>query len=177
MKYLTILFSLIILLSIGCDKADEFTQFEMEYTETVTIESSSGINLPFDVFTPDVETNSETKFEVNDTRKDLVEEITIKQIDLTITSPSDGDFSFLKSIEVYLNAEGLDEIRVAWKENINNSVGDYIELDLSDKDLKEYIKKDEFSLRLKTVTDEAISQDHDIEVHSIFFVDAEVLGQ
>lgn len=45
----------------------------MEFDETIVIPSSAGINLPFDILTPDLEINSELIFEINDTRKDLVE--------------------------------------------------------------------------------------------------------
>ena len=38
------------------------------------------------------------------------------------------------------------------------------------------IKKDDFKLRLKTVTDKAITNDHELDIHSEFFVDAEILG-
>jgi len=50
-------------------------------------------------------------------------------------------------------------------------------LDLADVDLKEFIKKDKFVLRLNTVTDELINSDQYIDVYSVFFVDAKILGQ
>lgn len=173
-----ILLAVLILFSVySCEKADKFTQFNIEYNESVTIESSTGINLPFDIYSPDVETNSESKFAINDTRKELVEEIKLTKLDLTIRNPTDGDFSFLKSVEIYISAEGLDEVKIAWKENIDDNVGDYLELEVSEADIQEYIKKDEFSLRLNSVTDKVIAQDHEIDIHSVFYVDAKVFGQ
>ncbi|MBM1104789.1 hypothetical protein JQC67_01440 [Aurantibacter crassamenti] len=171
-------FSTLIILAIivfSCDKLDELTKFSIDYDAQVTIPSSAGINLPFDVLTPDTETNSESKFESNDTRKDLIEEIKLTELQLVITSPDDTDFSFLESIEVYIDADGLDEIKIASKYEVPES-GSTLDLDVSDVDLKEYIKKDSYNLRLNTVTDEAMSQDHDINVKSTFFVDAKILG-
>ena len=147
----------------------------MDYDTQVTIPSTTGINLPFDVLTPDTETNSESTFESNDTRKDLVEEIKLTKLQLEVTTPSDADFSFLESIEVYISAEGLDEILIASKVEVPESVS-VLDLEVMNTDLKEYIKKDNYSLRLNTVTDEAISQDHEIDVKSTFFVDAKILG-
>ncbi len=160
----------------GCKKAKEFTQFNIEYDESVIIQSSAGINLPFDVLTPDMETNSSSKFESNDTRKDKIEEIKLTKLNLTLTSPSSGDFTFLKSIDVYISADGLDEIKLAWIDNVPETVGKFLELSVSDIDFKEYIKKDDFQLRLKTVTDKAITMDHELDIHSEFFVDAEIFG-
>ena len=68
------------------------------------------------------------------------------------------------------------EIKKRKEEEVPEDAGNVITLDTSDTDLKEYIKKDEFSLRLNTVTDELISTDHELEVNSTFFVDAKILG-
>ncbi|MFC3972748.1 hypothetical protein [Maribacter confluentis] len=148
----------------------------MEYSQRATIPSSAGIDLPFDVFTPETETNSESKFAVNDTRKDLIEEIVLTELEMVILSPDDSDFSFLNSIEVFISAEGLEEIQIAYLNEVPENAGNTISLLTSDADLKEYIKKDEFSLRLNTVTDELMSTDHELEVNSTFFVDAKILG-
>lgn len=161
---------------IRCDKLDELTKFDIQYSQMATIPSSTGINLPFDVFTPEMETNSASKFAVNDTRKDLIEEIRLTQLEIVIISPENTDFSFLNSIEVYISAEDLEEVQIAFLNEVADNVGDRIVLNTTDLDLKEYIKKDEFSLRLNTVTDELISRDHELEVNSTFFVDAKILG-
>ena len=159
---------------LGCKKLDEFTQFNMPYSETVVIPSSSGVNLPFNIFTPDTETDSESTFEVNDTRKDLIEEIKIKKVELNIQSPDGEDFSFLESISVYLSADDLPEIKIAWNDNVSENTSDTLKLELLDIDLQSYIKKDKFSLRLNTKTDEFLASDHEIEIKTLFFVDAQL---
>jgi len=161
---------------VSCDKLDDLTKFDIEYSQRATIPSTTGINLPFDIFTPEMETNSESKFAVNDTKKDLIEEITLTELELVIISPDNTDFSFLNSIEIYISADGLEEIQIASLDEVPEDPGNKINLNTSDIDLKEYIKKDEFSLRLNTVTDELISTDHELEVNSTFFVDAKILG-
>tara|TARA_R110001592_G_scaffold230062_4_gene486793 strand:- start:9699 stop:10253 length:555 start_codon:yes stop_codon:yes gene_type:complete len=166
----------VFILFVSCDKLDELTKFDMEYSQRATIPSSTGVNLPFDIFTPEMETNSESTFAVNDTRKDLIEEITLTELELIIVSPDTADFSFLNSIEIYISADGLGEILIASLDEVPEEAGNRITLNTSDADLKEYIKKDEFSLRLNTVTDELMSTDHELDVNSTFFVDAKILG-
>ena len=163
-------------LMVSCKKVDELTQFRMEFNEEVTIPSSTGVNLPFNILVPDTETNASSTFASNNTRKDLIEEIIIEELDLTLFSPSGSDFSFLKSVSIYLSTEGKDEIKVAWKDNIPESPGNKIVLELTNSNLKDYLTQPEYSLRLNTVTDELITSDHKINVHSVFFVDAKVLG-
>lgn len=172
-KYISILCFFLLITS--CDKLDELTKFNLEYATQVTIPSTTGVNLPFDVLTPDTETDSESRFESNDTRKELVEEIKLIELELDIKSPSGADFSFLESIEVYISADGLDEIKIASKTDVPETVS-VLSLDIEDVDLQEYIKKDSYNLRLNTVTDEAMSTDHTIGVNSTFFVDAKILG-
>ena len=171
-----ILFLLLPLLFMQCKRLSEFTKFDMEYDETVVIPSTIGINLPFNIYTPPVNSKSESEFEFNDTRKDLIEEITLTTLELTITSPESGDFRFLRSIEIYLAADSLEEILVAWKDNIPSDIDKFLELETSSADLQEYIKKDAFKLRVETKTDQIIESDHEVQIHSVFFVDARILG-
>jgi hypothetical protein len=170
---------LLLLLCLGwsCKKIDKLTQFNINHTQQVTIPSSTGVNLPFNILTPDITTNSESTFASNNTRKDLIEEIKLTNMNLIIQSPTNGNFNFLKSISIYIKAEGLAETRVAWKDNIANNQSRTLSLDITEADLKEYIKKDKYTLRLNTVMDELITSDHTIKLDANFYVDAKILGQ
>ena len=160
----------------GCSQLDKLTQFALDYDETIVIPSVIGLNLPFNIVTPSIKTNSTEIFEINDTRKNLVEEIQLEQLTLKIIDPADADFSFLESIEIYMAAEGLEEVLVAWKYDIDDSVGSSIILETSGDDLTPYIVLDEFTLKFTTVTDKVVLSDQTIEVQSTFFVDAKILG-
>ena len=178
MKRLILLFALFGLFGLfGCEQIDKLTQFSMDFNSSATIPSTTGISLPFDVFTPDVQTNSESTFAVNNTRKDMVEEVRLTSLNLTIESPTNGDFSFLESIEIYIAAEGYQETKIAWKENIAENVGNSLVLEVANSDLKDFIKQDKFTLKVKTITDEVIDQDYELDIYSAFFIDAKVLGQ
>ena len=163
--------------AISCKKFDEKTQFDMTFVESVTVESSVGVDLPFDIYTPERETNSEATFAVNDTRKDLIEEITINYLRLELTSPDGSDFSFLESIDIYLAADGLGETLIAWSEDVGEESTEILDLIVTEADLKEFIKKDKFTLRVNTVTDEFLTSDHQIDILSSFHVDAKIFGQ
>lgn len=175
-------FRLLFLLTIpflfnSCKEIDELTKFDMEYDSKITIESSTLLfDTPISFSTPDVQTNSESTFESNNTKKDLVEAVTLKNASLTVAAPDHGDFGFLKSIEVFLKAEGLPEIKVAWKSNIPDDAGNQLNLETSPENLREYIVQDKFTLKVTTVTDETINADHEIAIKSLFHVDAKILG-
>lgn len=176
MKRLFLMFNIFFIALIGCDKIDDLTQFTIKYDNTVIIPSSTGINLPFNFFTPDIESNSESTFTSNSTKKDLIEEIVLTEMKLNISSPENGNFKFLKSIEIFISADGVSEQRIAWNEDIPENVDNNLQLEISNMDLKEFIKKEKFKLRLNTITDEIITSDHHVEINSKFFVDAKILG-
>lgn len=165
---------LLVLLMLVMTSCNKFTQFDMPYETVVVIPSSTLIDIPIDVNSPEVTTESEQTFAVEDTRKDLIEEILLTDLNLELESPSGSDFSFLKTIEIFIDADGSSEERVAWKENISENAGKTLELESTDKDLQSYIKADEFTLRVKTTTRESISQDHEIKVKANFWVDAQL---
>ncbi len=159
----------------SCEKLDKYTQFNLDFSQQITIEASTAINLPFNLPTPPITTNSESAFKSNNTNKDLVEKIQLTKLHLTVLSPSGEDFSILKSIEVFINSPGLTETRIAWLNNVPVSQST-IQLDVSDSDLKEYIFADTFSLKVKTVTDELNTRDYQIDIKSTFKVNAKILG-
>lgn len=177
MKKISFLSLILLAVLAGCDKLDKLTQFTLNYEESIVIPASFGIDIPFDIRTPEIESNTASTFSINNTRKDLVEEIILESLTLTLTDPSGGDFSFLNEIRIYISADGLDETEIAWKDNIANDTGAELALETTGVDLKDYILKDNFSLRVNTVTDEVLSTDHHIDLNSKFFVDAKILGQ
>ena len=166
----------IALLFTGCDKLHKLTQFNMNYESDISYSAGLPINLPVNISTPDMATNSAQEFSINDTRKDLIESIKLTELKLTITSPSGKTFSFLKEVHLFISSPGLPEVEVANKLNIDNSVGGELVLTVFDTELREYIKADKFSLRAASTTDELLTSQINVHVYSNFFVDAKILG-
>ncbi len=172
-----ILLTLMALYSVqGCKELAKLTQFYINYNSSITIPKTLGVDLPINVMTPAITTNSESEFEANKTQKKLVDKINLAEMDMTITSPSSETFDFLKDIEITISADGLPDKKIAWLDNIPKTGLKKIELDVSTDDLKEYIVKDSYKLKTKTTTRELISHDTDIAIHCKFFVDAKILG-
>jgi hypothetical protein len=174
---LSALFAGMVLFS-SCDKIDKLTQFNLKYDTEVTIKSATivNINTPFNFYTPAVKTNSESELEVNDSRKDLVEDIKVKELKMTIKAPEGQTFDFLKSIKIFIKAEGLEEKMIAWKTDMTDDGSTTITLETADDNLKDYILEDSFQLRTETVTDQLITQDTQIGINAVFWVDARILG-
>ena len=174
MKSAIVLVSMM-LLAVSCEEVNELTKFDIEYDKSFTVPATLGIDTPISISTPDITTNSEEKFSGNDTKKDLIEEIVLKELVLTLESPTNSDLSFLKSLTLYIDADGMDETEIASSESIPDDIGKSLEMETPSVDLKEYIFKDSFSIRTKVTTDETISEEHEINAAMVFTVDAEIL--
>jgi hypothetical protein len=91
---------------------------------------------------------------------------------LTITSPSDKTFSFLKSIEIYISADGEDETKLAWNNEVQSDAQS-IELETTTQALDRYVKKSSYKLRTEVTTRESLTQSVDIKIDFTFQVTAD----
>jgi len=160
----------------SCDVVDELTKFDLTYNTNVTIESSTIIDIPIQIISPEVSTNSEQEFENNNTRTDLVESIKLKRLRMDLITPENGNFNFLNEIRIFIRAEGLEEILIASSVAIPENGLRALELDIENIELRDYIRKDSYTLRTETVTDQAITEDQQINIETVFRVDAKILG-
>jgi hypothetical protein len=166
-------FSLIILLFSGCNKIDDLLTFTISDESTIRIENNSPLTLP-DIVTPDITTNSSTEFQNNNTRADLVKDVRLEEVKLTITSPSNRTFSFLKTIRIFISTNSSDEMEIASAVDIASSANT-IDLTTTDERLDVYVKADSYSLRTEVITREILTQDVDIRVNLKFKVSANAL--
>ena len=74
-----IFFAFVFLIS-AFEKINSLTLLNIDYSDIDVILSTTYINLPLSVLSPETTTNSEIEFTINDTRKDLIEQIKITQL-------------------------------------------------------------------------------------------------
>lgn len=172
----TLALAAMITMLISCDRLDELTMFNIDYTTNFTIQATTLLGTPFDIVTPETTTNSEAEFENNNTNTDLVESIKLTELTLNLQTPESGDFDFLNDISIFINAEGQEERLIASRTNIPEDGSRVLQLDIEDTELRDYIREESYTLRTETTTDQTIESDHEIEIFTRFRVDAEILG-
>lgn len=134
-------------LNVSCKK-NKVTEFNIDYTTTLSIPSSSiTVNIPADFTSPDINTDSKNKFISEKTVQNLVDEIKMTRFDLSVAS---GNLNFLKSLNIYLKTSGLGDVLIATKTVIPQNVSSF-GMDLQDVNVKEYIFNDKIQFRV-TVT-------------------------
>ena len=167
----------ILILFCACKAIDELTHFDIDYDYTFILPSYGGINLDnIDITSNDIENSTESTFENNDTRKDLVEKATLKKFNVSILDPVNADFSFLNKVEIFVSTEKLDEKLIAWKDDISDNTGNHLELETTSSNLRKYLISDEIRVRLKTTSSEPLTEDLLLDLKSTVEVDAKILG-
>lgn len=156
----------------GCNEIEEMLTFSVNDSTNIRIESASPLNLPLEIPTPAVTSNSSQEFENNNTRADLVRDVKLQQLKVTITQPSGKSFSFLKNIRIFISADEQSEIELASLDNISTNTG-VIELIPTQEKLDEFIKASTYDLRTQVTTDETLTQDVDARVDLKFQVTAD----
>ncbi|MDC1226189.1 hypothetical protein N8013_00890 [Algibacter sp.] len=170
------LLCILCLLLLNCSVVDELTKFDIDYEIEYTIPPVNIINIPISLNTPDIETENETTFENNNTNKNSIESIRLKSLTLNITDPETANFNFLKEIRIYIKTENVEETEIANLIDIENSNSRILDLKILNKELENYVKEDQFTLRVVAVADETTSEQISITIKSVFAVDAKVLG-
>lgn len=107
------------LLFCGCKR--EKTVFHIYFRDSLDVGPMPLVNTPYEYISGPGETKSETEFHVFDTRKGLVETATPYSVCITTLMPDSAIFS-LKTIEVYLQGEGLDPLLVVPETNVPDSM-------------------------------------------------------
>ena len=178
MKYLKLIIIPVFftLLLTNCKLIDGWTQFEVDYSSTAILPQDLDINKSEDVYPSEIEANLKGKVENEGSSLDKIESVELTDLILKITSPTGKNFQFLNSVALYMNAEGLDEIKVAWKDEVSVTVGDALSLSTSSADLTDYLVKEVVTLRLNIVLKQGIPQDYQIGIGVTFLVDAKILG-
>lgn len=167
----SVLFCTFIIGLFSCDELEDLFTFKISNESEISIGSSSPANLPFEVATPDVTTNSSQQFENNNSNVNLVKDIRLESLLLTINAPDDQTFSFLKSITIYISTDSSNEIELASLDEIPETAT-VIELTPTQAKLDEYVKAESYKLRTEVVTRQILTEDVDLTIANTFKVTA-----
>ena len=173
MKHLLLaVFVLLAFIATSCDKVDDLLTFYINQEETIRVES----NFPIGIVTPlspiPVTTNSEETFKNNKTRAELVKDVSLNKLTLTIAEPANENFDFLRSIEIYLSSEKGGETKIAYLDEVPKGVPS-IELKSTNAKLDEYIQGDTYTIRTKAAVGKPITRDISIKAAMRFKVTAD----
>jgi len=171
-----ILFLSILFLSlVSCEKIDKKTQFSVDYSTSFQMPADMTTQTPVDLGTFSLIWDNNI-FDDYKTSKDLIDNASLKTIVLEINDNASQNFNFLKGIEIYLKADGLPTLRIAWKNILQNLSENSLQLEHLSDNLSEYFKKDKVQIKIMTINDAVLSEPVDINVKISVYIDAQLLG-
>jgi hypothetical protein len=174
MKNALMLLMLVVLFG-GCKKDPGEVTFNVNSSSEFIIEGNGSILSLLEVVTPGVSTNWEGDFANNNTNKDQLRDMRLRQLVLNITAPAGETFEFLENIHIFIEADGLQETEIAYRDNIPTNIGQTLELQTKDVDISPYARKDAFRLRVKAKQRSVNADDVKIRADMVFKVTANVL--
>lgn len=154
------------------ETVDEFTQFDLSYTTNFTVPSASVVvNTPADFTTPDIPTNTSSSYPNNKTAISLIDEVKLTKFNVTADS---SNFDYLKSLTIYIQGSGMPEVQIATNTLIPTGVTSF-DMNLNDVNLKDYLAKSNFKLRVNLAIDGAITTNKKMKLNQTMHVVAKIL--
>lgn len=173
MKPLRLLLPLMLLLFVGCEKINELLTFEITSSDTIKIPASGLIDAPLIAPVP-VPVNSQQSFENNNTKADLVRDVRLVKLTLTIVDPAAENFDFLDNIKIYIGTSGEDRVLLASLDEVSTGVST-IELVPGNTQLDKYIKASEYTLYTEVGLRSNVARELTVQADSRFQVTADPL--
>lgn len=173
MKKILFFLPLLFLALFSCEKINELLTFEIANSENIKIPASGLINSPIIAPVP-VTMSAQETFKNNNTSANLVKDVRLSKLTLTITDPAAQNFDFLKSIRIYIGAEGSDKVLLASHDNVPTGVST-LELVPSDAKLDPYIKASSYTLYTEVALRSNVAQELTVRADSKFKVTADPL--
>jgi len=173
MKKTLLLLPLFLLFFSGCEKFAQLLTFEISDSQDIKIPASGLVDPPFVSPVPVTMSNQET-FENNNTTANLVKDVSLSKLTLTIADPATENFDFLKSIKIYIGTDETDKVLLASQDSIPTGVST-IELISGNAKLDKYIKASSYTLFTEVTLKSTVAHELTIRADSKFRVTANPL--
>ena len=173
-RILTLALLFLGVVTVGCKAIDKLLTFYVEDTENIQIAASFPVGVVTPLSPVAVPTQSKQTFQNNNTRADLVKDVSLNQLTLTIADPTSENFDFLRSIDIYISTNASDQILLASLDKVPQGVQS-ITLTPTNARLDSYLKADSYTLTTKATVARPITRDITIRSASRFKVTADPL--
>lgn len=160
----------------SCNKTTEevnkLTEFDMSYSSESAVPATTyTANVPVDITTPEISTNSTSRFSSENTASNLIDEIKLTRFNITALS---GNLDFLKSFTIFIKTSA-GETQVASKTSIPAGATS-VAADLSGTNIKDHLTKDKISFRISAIFTTGTSQEIKIKTDQTVHVKATLLN-
>ncbi|GAA4391603.1 hypothetical protein [Hymenobacter koreensis] len=167
------LLAVVLMATVACEKIDKLLTFYIEDSQNIKIPATPLLGqLP--LIPVPVTTRSEEKFKNANTSAELVKDVKLDKLTLTVTDPSAANFDFLESITIYISTDQNDRVPLASLNPV--PLGQKtIELQPTGAVLDKYIKAASYTLTTEAKTRRAVAQETSVRIDTKFKITADPL--
>lgn len=168
-----IAFYLILIAVIGSSCNGDLVSYDFERSGTLLIRAGAPSNAVQNYMIENLSTDYEDVAATNGQTPDNTADLYMRFCAMELISPLSRSLNFLQRGEIFANAPGRPEIKVAELETTPSNIGQYIEFVPTTEPLVNHFQADSYSLRLELVFDELVTQDMQVRILQGFRVLAE----
>lgn len=166
-------FYLLLIAIIGSSCNGDLISYDFERTGTLMIRAGAPSNSVQNFTIENLSTDYEDAAAANNQTTDKTADLYMRFCAMELISPLSRDLNFLQRGEIFLNAPGRPEIKVADLSTTPSNIGQYIEFVPTTEPVVNHFQADSYSLRLELVFDQLVTQDREIRLLQSFRVLAE----
>ncbi len=159
--------------NLSCKKTvEKLTEFDISYSSSISVPSSSYTpSVPVDFDSPEIPTESSTKFSAENTAKDHIDEIKLTKFNISATG---GNLDAFKAVSIYLKSSGMTDVLIATKSNIPSGVSS-VALDPQYPNIKDYITRDKIQFRVSVTMTGGPTPEQQLKLDQTLHVKAKLL--
>ncbi|HEY4652059.1 MAG TPA: hypothetical protein VIG72_11630 [Pontibacter sp.] len=162
---------LMLVAAVACDSLDEQFTFYLNRERELVIAPNIAAGKPTELAPITILTRADTTFRSHRTRAELVKEITLDKFVLSIKDSSGTDFDFLERVEVFMSADTLAEVRVAYLEDVpanDTTLNFAINLNLTNARVDDFLKGEKYTIRTRAVLRKSVTKDVKVTANARF---------
>ncbi|MDX5348434.1 MAG: hypothetical protein LPJ89_00530 [Hymenobacteraceae bacterium] len=138
-------------------KKDELDEFMSKIPPGIDVRELIKVGLPLSVPPYEMTSSAQSTYTAEGTTAELVKDVKLEKLTLELLEPQNEDFSFLKSIHVYIKRpQDQDSLLLAYLDDIPAEPGNKLELIPSEQKVDKYLKAESYTVSTVVVIDELI---------------------
>ena len=172
--WITIIISSILLLS--CKEINKLTHFYMNFSMDISVEPSSSNTSEASIWLTSIGDDFNNTIETNNSNIQHIEDVLIRNVIITIPTSSSKNQDNLKSIVVYIYADGQDLKKIAWLDDAAENKDNIYTLITSEDDLKEYFLSENNITKIEFTYQNQINTISNYNIQFSYFIGANLIN-
>jgi hypothetical protein len=157
-----------------CDKIEDLITFELDYTDSISVPPFPLTDTLIGFFTPETSTGIQDALFSNGSTRDLLKTVSLQELSIAITNNTSINLSAIKMIEIWIKANNEPKKKIAFNNNVPESTGKTLELETIGDNIKEYLSKENYQLRIDFELRDPLTEALDLEIVSVFEITADL---